>query len=176
MNIDIKLEKKQLECQDGINHAWIHIKIPHTSELKNFKLMPVAPKGIEFLPILNGLLENSQHEICIQKAKQNLDLFYEFVTASSALGQQTIHFHYSFLEHGHFFEDTVSVLLAIVPEEESDQIQVDRSVTNQVLEFIQEQENAKQFVQPPKIIKVDAGKCSPLEKKYRIDGCGGYWL
>lgn len=171
MNIEIKLEKKQLECQDGINHAWVHIEGSH-SEIRHFKLMPIAPKGIDFLPILNDLLENSHHEICIQKLNQDLDLFYEFVTETSALGQQFIKFHYSFHFQGHYFEHTESVSVVIVPEEESDQIQIDRSVTNQVLKLMQEKQKTKQLVQPPKIIEVSLGELAPLEKKYRIDGLG----
>jgi hypothetical protein len=176
MNVEVKLEKKQLECQDGINHAWIHIELPLSSEIRDFKLMPIAPKGIEFSSILNDVLENSHHEICIQKLNQDLDLFYEFVTETSVLGQQVLKFHYSFQYQGHYFEHTESVPLIIVPEEESDQIQVDRSVTNRVLEIIQEQKNASQLVLPPKIIEVNLGELSPLERRYRIDGLCGYLL
>ncbi|MFT8316720.1 MAG: hypothetical protein ABF651_00445 [Sporolactobacillus sp.] len=65
MNSQVALEKKQLECSEGMNHLLIHISGSDISEIDNLQLHLTLPKGINALKNLNHFIEDTDHKVTI---------------------------------------------------------------------------------------------------------------
>lgn len=173
MNIQVKLEKDQLECCEGLNHLLIHIDGSDTSEMNNFRLHLALPEGIHAFKNLSSFPENDQHVVAISRICAKTDVIFELFTEGDLpVGQVflTITLSYALRDRRQSFQTRVPLM--IVSEEISHQIAADPEVSSLVAKLInngKQTEKQYSFVVLP-TIQETGYKISPLEKKYRIQG------
>lgn len=171
MNVQVKLEKKQLECSEGLNHLLINID--HISRIEDFQLNLLLPKGISALQNLNNFPENDQYKVTIPEIHEDTNVTFELFTEGTIpLGELFITVTLSYILHGQLFECQKHVPLMIVSEEMSDQIIPDPEVVSRVAKLksdCKQEWEQHSFVILP-VIQESEYKLSPLEKRYRIQG------
>ncbi|GGL61745.1 hypothetical protein [Sporolactobacillus putidus] len=170
-----KLAKTKMECWEGTNHVWIHIDSAHLAEVAELHLCLYLPEGLRTLRNLNGYPEDKNGTISITAPNEDIDLIIEIYTEGSVPhGKVSLSLDLSFNLQGQIHEDKLQLPLIIVPEEMSEQIRVDPEVAAHVMTM--KNLNKPEFEEGPIVIippttQLSENKLSPLEKKYRIDGC-----
>ncbi|MFX3617042.1 MAG: hypothetical protein ACE3JK_05920 [Sporolactobacillus sp.] len=169
MNIQVALEKKQLECSEGMNHLLIHLCGSDISEIDNFQLHLTLPKGINALKNLNHLIEDTDHTVTILHLHEDTDLIFELFTGDRIpLDQLLITVTLSYRLRSQLYESKKRVPLMIVSEEISDQIMIDSEIASRVAKIKSESEKEPHsFVSLPVLQQLE-NEHSPLEEKYRI--------
>ncbi|WP_274400026.1 hypothetical protein [Sporolactobacillus sp. CQH2019] len=171
--IQVKLEKNQLECFEGLNHLWIHISRPAVSEIVNFRLRLILPKGVGAQKNLNHFPEDEDHAVTVPEIIKDIDLIFELFTEEELLpGRLFLTIAFSYLLNDRLYDGKKQIPLMIVPEEMSDQIAPDSEVVSLVEKI--KRDRAREwgqhsFVVFPAVQTVEY-ELSPLEKKYRIQG------
>ncbi|WP_028983684.1 hypothetical protein [Sporolactobacillus terrae] len=172
MDVQITLEKTQLECSEGMTHLLVHID--HSSAVPNKMMIRLGlPNGINALKNLNQFSEDADHNVTLIDRHEDVDLVFELFTEEDLpIGSLLLMVTLSCMFNGKQYKRTMQVPLAIVPEERSEQIPVNAEIASYVAKIKnnqrQHEEQIRYVVLPP--LQARDYTRSPLEKKHCIQG------
>lgn len=165
--LNIRLAKSQMENEEGMNHVWIHIP---PLAVKHAHVWIDMPDGISRAENLTGYFENEAGAILLGTAAKGQDILLEIYTSSPVpCGEYllTISLYYEDAR-GQQKEVTHALPLALVAEEEMEDVVIDQGVVDQLKRLHDIQTQSDCILIPPKTYQL-SGELAELEKKYRID-------
>lgn len=173
--IQARLEKEQMECTEGTNHLWIHFDAACPTGAEEPRLRLVLPQGLHALKNLNGFPEDQPGTIHIPNSHDRIDLIIELFTEEAIPCRKSLFvIVFSYRLDDHYYEEKKRLCLSTVPEDMIGGIQIDLEVAAHVKalkKYSDPETEADTFLFIPAIAQPSENKLSPLEKKYRMDGC-----
>jgi hypothetical protein len=172
--ITIRAAKSKLENQEGMNHLWVRLQ--PIGPVKNARMQIILPPGIFRSRNLNNFYETDAGELVIYQPEISDDLYIEIYTREPVKPEsKTIIFALSYIcAHGVFNKVEHSFPIHVVEEDEMNDVGIDAEVVRRIKELRLYAEGTKDRYlneyPPAKILKIDSGQYSDLEKKYRIEG------
>jgi hypothetical protein len=170
--ITVRAAKSKLENQEGMNHLWVRLE--PIGDVENARIQIILPPGIFRGPNMNNFYENDAGELVIYQPNVSVDFFVEIYTREPVrCGSKSIVFALSYNDkNGAFNRVEHFVLIEAVDEDEMNEVYMDEEVVNKIKElqqFGEGNKNSNEF-SASKVLKINPGQLSDLEKKYRIEG------
>lgn len=169
MMLDVRLAKRLMENQEGMNHLWIQILQDEPTVLEKSEMCIQLPNGVYRSYNLNGYTENECNHIFLDSMDKEV-MIEIFTQDEIACGEVTICVTLTSCE----LTITREISLRIVYEDDMDLVEIDEQVVERIKQLgsaniSSNEENTDPIFNQPRVLKLRDNKFSYLTEKYRVD-------